>query len=41
MRVPHDFLGSRVYVRFEHPPEPVGSALWRAVRRLFLSQFQV
>jgi len=35
----HDFLGSRVHVRFEHPPEPVAWRLWRAVRRLFLSHF--
>jgi putative peptide zinc metalloprotease protein len=39
--VPHDFLGGRVYVRFEHQPEPVGWRLWRATRRAFLSQFQV
>jgi putative peptide zinc metalloprotease protein len=39
--VPHDYLGSRVYVRFEHGAEPVGWRLWRTVRRAFLSQFQV
>jgi len=39
--VPHDFLGGRVYVRFEHQAEPVGWRLWRATRRAFLSQFQV
>ena len=39
--VPHDYLGSRVYVRFEHGAEPVGWRMWRAVRRAFLSQFQV
>ena len=37
--VPHDFLGSRVHVRFEHTPEPVGWRIARAVRRLFLSHF--
>ena len=36
-----DFLGSRVYVRFEHPPEPIGVRMWQALRRLFLSQFHV
>jgi putative peptide zinc metalloprotease protein len=37
--VPHDFLGSRVHVRFEHEPEPIGWRIGRAVRRMFLSQF--
>jgi putative peptide zinc metalloprotease protein len=36
---PHDFLGSRVHVRFDHAPEPIGWRIGRAVRRLFLSQF--
>lgn len=39
--VPHHYLGSRVHVRFEHPPEPIGLRLGRALRRLFLSHFQV
>jgi putative peptide zinc metalloprotease protein len=39
--VAHDYLGSRVYVRFEHSAEPVGHRLWRATRRAFLSHFQV
>ena len=39
--VPHEYLGSRVYVRFEHGAEPVGHRLWRATRRAFLSHFQV
>ena len=39
--VPHDYLGSRVYVRFEHGAEPVGQRLWRATRRAFLSHFHV
>ncbi|MBK7766900.1 MAG: PqqD family peptide modification chaperone [Sulfuritalea sp.] len=39
--VPGQYLGSRVYVRFEHPAEPVGYRAWRGLRRLFLSQFHV
>jgi putative peptide zinc metalloprotease protein len=39
--VPHEYLGSRVYVRFEHAPEPVGLRMLRAVRRAFLSYFHV
>ena len=35
------FLGSRVHVRFEHPSEPVGWRALRAVRRLFLSTFEL
>lgn len=35
------FLGSRVHVRFTHPPEPLGWRLARAVRRAFLSTFQL
>jgi len=38
---PARFLGSRVHVRFEHPATPLGVRAWRAVRRLFLSQFHV
>jgi putative peptide zinc metalloprotease protein len=34
-------VGERVYVRFGHPPEPVAFQVYRAVRRLFLSQFNV
>ncbi|MBX9717146.1 MAG: hypothetical protein K2X42_11185, partial [Burkholderiaceae bacterium] len=37
--VPHDFLGSRVHVRFEHAPEPIGWRMGRALRRVFLSHF--
>jgi putative peptide zinc metalloprotease protein len=37
--VPHELLGSRVLVRFEHSPEPVGWRAGRALRRLFLSKF--
>ncbi len=39
--VPHAFLGSRVHVRFEHPPEPIGFRIGRGARRLFLSVFHV
>jgi putative peptide zinc metalloprotease protein len=35
------FLGSRVFVRFELPPQPIGVRWWRGLRRLFLSHFQV
>lgn len=38
---PARFLGSRAYVRFEHPAEPVGIRAWHALRRLFLSHFQL
>jgi putative peptide zinc metalloprotease protein len=38
---PARYLGSRVHVRFEHPATPLGVRAWRAVRRLFMSQFQV
>ncbi|MBI3346127.1 MAG: M50 family metallopeptidase [Burkholderiales bacterium] len=39
--VPHEFLGSRVHVRFEHPAEPIGLRAWRALRRAFLSTLHV
>ena len=39
--VPHEWLGSRVHVRFEHAAEPVGQRMVRAVRRAFLSYFHV
>jgi putative peptide zinc metalloprotease protein len=39
--IPYQFLGSRVYVRFEHPMEAVGFRWWRSLRRLFLSQFLI
>jgi putative peptide zinc metalloprotease protein len=41
LEVPHEWLGSRLYVRFEHPAEPVGLRMARAVRRAFLSHFRV
>jgi putative peptide zinc metalloprotease protein len=34
-------LGTRVYVRFEHEPEPLGAQWWRRIRQLFLSRFDV
>ncbi len=37
----HRYLGSRVHVRFEHEPEAVGLRAVRALRRAFLSFFQV
>ena len=36
-----DFLGGRVYVRFQHDPEPVGLQIYRALRQLMLRQFNV
>ena len=36
-----EYLGSRVYVRFQHEPEPAGLQAVRALRRLFLRQFNV
>lgn len=35
------YLGSRVYVRFDHGYEPVGFQLYRSFRRLLLSRFDV
>ncbi len=35
------WLGSRAYVSFEHPHEPLGWRLWRAARRQLLSHFHV
>jgi putative peptide zinc metalloprotease protein len=34
-------FGQRVFVRFEHPKEPLAIQLYRAVRLLFLSSFNV
>lgn len=33
--------GQRVHLRFDHPPAPLASQLWRPVRRLFLSHFDL
>ena len=40
-QVPHEWLGSRVHVRFEHVAEPLGQRWWRGLRRAFLSHFQI
>jgi putative peptide zinc metalloprotease protein len=34
-------LGERVYVRFDHIPEPLGARAYRAVRRTLLKRFSV
>lgn len=34
-----DKLGSRVYVRFEHTPEPLGNQWFRAARNIFMKKF--
>jgi len=34
-------VGERVYVRFEHDPEPVGYRWYRAVRRTMLKRFNI
>ena len=39
--VHYPYLGSRVYVRFDHGYEPVGFQMYRSFRRLLLSQFDV
>jgi putative peptide zinc metalloprotease protein len=39
--LPYRQIGTRVQVRFEHEAEPVAWRIGRALRRLFLSQFQV
>ena len=36
-----EYLGARVYVRFEHAEQPVGQQIYRALRRLLLRQFNV
>jgi putative peptide zinc metalloprotease protein len=33
------YIGSRVYVRFTHDPEPLALQWWRRVRQLFLAKF--
>ncbi len=35
------YLGSRAYVSFEHPDQPLGTRLWHEVRRQLLSHFDV
>lgn len=34
-------LGTRVFVRFELAPEPAGRQIWRRLRQLFLSRFDI
>ena len=36
-----EYVGERVFVRFEHPSEALGQRLWRELRRLFLRRFDV
>ncbi|MDT8387882.1 MAG: hypothetical protein RQ736_10225 [Thiogranum sp.] len=37
----NSYLGSRMYVRFDHGYEPLGMQAWRALRQLFLRRFGV
>ena len=39
--LPYRQIGTRVQVRFEHEAEPIAWRIGRALRRLFLSQFQL
>lgn len=41
VEVRSEYLGSRVFVRFDHGLEPVGFQAYRAFRRLLLRQFNV
>lgn len=36
-----DGLGMRVFIRFDHPPEPIARQCYRAVRRMMLKLFEV
>ncbi len=36
-----EYLGTRMYVRFDHGFEPLGIQVWRALRQLFLRRFGV
>jgi putative peptide zinc metalloprotease protein len=36
-----NYLGGRVYVRFEHDPEPLADQWYREIRRAFLKSFNV
>ena len=38
---PASYIGGRVYVRFEHQPEPLADQWYREVRRVFLKRFNV
>ena len=35
------FVGGRVYVRFDHRPEPLAFQWYRQVRQMFLRRFNV
>jgi putative peptide zinc metalloprotease protein len=39
--VPSDYLGRRMYVRFDHGYESVGVQMYRALRQVFLKRFGV
>lgn len=36
-----NYLGGRIYVRFEHDPEPLANQWYREIRRVFLKKFNV
>ena len=36
-----NYLGGRIYVRFEHEPEPLADQWYREIRRAFLKKFNV
>jgi len=36
-----NYLGGRIYVRFEHEPEPLAGQWYREIRRAFLKKFNV
>ena len=38
---PGGYVGGRIYVRFEHQPEPLADQWYRDIRRVFLKQFNV
>jgi putative peptide zinc metalloprotease protein len=38
---PVDYFGQRVFVRFQHQPEPLASQWYRSIRLLILSVFDV
>lgn len=38
---PATYIGGRIYVRFEHQPEPLADQWYRDVRRVFLKRFNV
>lgn len=38
---PTNYIGGRIYVRFEHQPEPLADQWYREARRVFLKRFNV